>query len=133
VPEKYEREIDEILRKMSFKSQPRREQRSAPNWSAGWQNLTADISPGRLYLLGLALLLLGFFARASFPGLAAPLSLLGVLALGVGYAIAVTSRSARRPRSWRGRNLEPSGNELWSGLWRRWQRWWDERGWTDRR
>lgn len=129
--EKYEREIEEILRKMSVP--PPRRRRSSSGWSVPWHNLTADVSPSRLFLLGLALVLLGWFAGASFPILAAPLTLLAAATLVVGYIVAITNRSARSPRSWRGRVVEPSGNELWSGLWKRWERWWQDRGGNNRR
>lgn len=132
--DKYEREIEEILRKMSFETSKRKHSPRHPGNLAGtWNNLAADISPTRLYVIGLTLALLGFAMRPAFPALTGPLTLFAVVLLVGGFVISLTQHRARRPTGWRGRTIDWSGDDLWTSLRQRWDRWRRDRGWDDRR
>jgi hypothetical protein len=137
VSEKYEREIEEILRKMSFSAPSRRRQTSG--WmagiAAGWQRSAADLSPTRLFALGIILALVAWLCAEAALGLAGPLSLLAVVFLVWGFALSLSRRNARRSSGWRGRSFDesPSGAELWASLKRRWEKWRRHRGGHDPR
>jgi hypothetical protein len=137
VPEKYEREIEEILRKSSF-SAPRGPRRP-PWWKTGlaseWQRNLAGVSPTRLLAFGIVLAFLGYFLREFAPTLGATASLCALVLLIGGLALSMSRRNAQRPRSWRGRSVDglSASAELWESLKRRWQNWRRGRGWTDRR
>jgi hypothetical protein len=137
VPDKYEREIEEILRRSSF-SAPRGN-RNTSSWLAGlganWQWPLADLSPTRLLTYGLVLAVVGYFMRSFAPELGAPLSLLALVLLLAGLVMSITRRSAQRPKGWRGRLFEsPSQTaDIWESLLRRWQNWRRGRGWNDSR
>jgi hypothetical protein len=138
VSEKYEREIEEILRKTSFSSTPKGPGRS-PGWMAGlaaeWQHLLADLSPTRLLAYGLGLALAGYIFRWFLPELSAPLSLLAFVLLFAGLVLSMSRRSASPPSGWRGRafDVRSQSPELWESLKRHWQSWRRGRGWNDRR
>lgn len=135
MPDKYEREIEEILRKTSF-SAPKGSRHSA-GWMArltsDWQQLIADVSPTRLLALGLVLALVGYFLREYVPEIGAPISLLALVLLLGGLVLSMSRRSGRRPQGWRGRTFDgPTSNvDLWDVLKRRWQSWRRRRGWND--
>jgi hypothetical protein len=132
VPDKYEREIEEILRKASF-SAPRGAPRPA-GWLAGvppeWQRLLADVSPRRLLALGLVLALVGYVLREFLPEVGAAVSLLALALLLGGLALSVARRNGKPSSGWRGRSLEePRSNvDLWEVIVRRWQSWRRGRG-----
>ena len=131
MPEKYEREIEEILRKTSF-SAPKRNQRSS-GWMNGlamaWRQYTADVSPTRLLVLGMALALVGYFARAFVPELSFPLSLLALALLIGGLALSMSQRNYRQPRRWRGQVIDTSFSDVWSDLKKHWDDWRRRRRW----
>jgi hypothetical protein len=137
VPEKYEREIEEILRKSSF-SPPRGPSRP-PWWKTGlaseWQRNLASLSPTRLLTLGLVLAFLGYFLREFAPTLGALTSLVALVLLVGGLVLSMSRRNSQRPRTWRGRSMDgpPVAAEIWENLKRRWQNWRSGRGWSDRR
>jgi hypothetical protein len=126
VSDKYEREIEEILRKASFKGPKRR---PGANWTAGFasaaQHHLIGWSPTRLLALGMVLALVGYFVRDFVPGVGAPLSLLALLLLLAGLVLSMSQRNGRRAPGWRGRSWEssPSGPDLWAGLKQRWDLW----------
>jgi hypothetical protein len=132
VPEKYEREIDDILRKSSF-SPPRGPGRP-PGWKTGfaseWQRNLTSLSPTRLLAFGLVLALVGYVLREFAPSLGATVSLIALVLLLSGLALSMSRRSSQRSRNWRGRSLDgPSaGAELWQDLKKRWQNWRRGRG-----
>jgi hypothetical protein len=137
VPDKYEREIEEILRKSSFSAPggPRR----PPWWKTGlaseWQRNFASVSPTRLLTLGLILAFLGYFLREFMPTLGALVSLIALALLIGGLALSMGRRNSQSPRTWRGRSMDgpPAIVDVWESLSRRWQNWRRGRGWTDRR
>lgn len=125
MPEKYEREIEEILRKTSF-SAPKRKRHSS-GWThdlaTAWRIYTADLSPTRLLVLGMALALFGYVARAFVPELGFPLSLLSLVLLIGGLALSMSQRNARPPRRWRGQAIDTPLSDVWSDLKKRWDDW----------
>jgi hypothetical protein len=129
VPEKYEREIEEILRKASF-SAPRGYSRSS-GWmshlASAWRRYTADLSPTRLLVLGMIVAFAGYLVRAVIPQLGFLTSLLALVLLVTGLALSISRRNSYRPRSWRGQAFDLPRNDLWSEL----KRWWDN--WRHRR
>ncbi len=137
VSEKYEREIEEILRKSSF-SAPRGPRRP-PWWKTGlaseWQRNLSNLSPTRLLALGLVLAMVGYFLREFAPTLGATVTLIALVLLLGGLALSMSHRSSQRPRTWRGRSVEGlgPGADLWDSLKRRWQNWRRGRGWSDSR
>ena len=137
MPDKYEREIDEILRKASF-SAPKGGQH-APGWIAGlaseWQWLLADVSPTRLLAVGLVLALVGYFLREFLPELGAAVSLLALALLLGGLALSMSRRGGKRQTGWRGRSLEEprSSVDLWEVIVRGWRAWRQGRGPRDSR
>jgi hypothetical protein len=132
VPDKYEREIEEILRKASF-SAPRGGPRP-PGWLASltseWQQLLADVSPKRLLAFGLVLALVGYVLREFLPEVGAVVSLLALALLLSGLALSVARRNGKPTSGWRGRSLEePRSNvDLWAVIVRRWHAWRRGRG-----
>lgn len=135
MPEKYEREIEEILRKASFSSPKGR--RHSDGWmtrlASEWQQFWSGVSPTRLLALGLVLALVGYFLREFVPEIGAPISLLALGLLLAGLILSMSRRSGRRPQGWRGRSFdEPTSNvDLWAVLKRRWENWRRRRGWND--
>jgi hypothetical protein len=131
MPQKYEREIDEILRRMDTflpaESLPRRlRRRGRAALDALGQRFAGrvSISPTNLMLAGLVLAFLGYLLRTFVPSVSAPISLVA-LAFFVGALALSISRSRRNPRmGWRGRSIEYSSRGLvWEGWLRRWQQW----------
>jgi len=125
VPEKYEREIEEILRKTSF-SGPGKSQRSS-GWlnvlAASWQQRTADVSPTRLLVLGMALALVGYFLREFIPELGFPISLLALVLLVGGLALSMSRRNSHQSSRWRGQAIDAPINTIWADLKKRWDDW----------
>jgi hypothetical protein len=125
VPEKYEREIEEILRRMSYPTQSRR--RRSAGWlgdlSTIWRRYTSDVSPSQLLVLGIALAFFGYFVRAFIPALGFPLSLLALACLVGGLALSMRQRNSQRPSVWRGETIDLSNGDWWSNLKQRWDDW----------
>ena len=135
MPEKYEREIEEILRKTSFSAPGGK--RPSPGRMDGlasaWRQYTADMSPTRLLVLGMAFALIGYFLRIAVPELGFPMSLLAVACLIGGFVLSMSRRNSRQPR-WRGQVIDGPMNNVWAALKKRWDDWrrrrrWDGSGW----
>ena len=130
MPQKYEREIDEILRQMdTFLPEEPRHRRLGKRLRAllavhqPWGLVRP--SPGQLMAAGLALVLLSYLLRAVAPALAAPTGLVALVCFVGALALSVI-RSRRRPVvGWRGRMLDhpPSEGLLWRDWLRRWRAW----------
>lgn len=135
MPEKYEREIEEILRKMSYPA-PGKRRGSAGwtgNWSAIWQGYTKNVSPTQLLVLGIGLAFFGYIVRAFIPELGFPISLLALACLVGGLALSIRRRNGQRATGWRGRELDLSAGDWWASLKQRWNDWRRRRGWNDPR
>ncbi len=131
MPQKNEREIDEILRRMDtfLPEEPmrRRLRRSVGNWLAAVSpRLGLKLTAGRLMVAGLALVLLSYLLRAAAPALTTPAGLLA-LACFVGALVLSVARARRRPAmGWRGRSLDyyrPNEGLVWQDWLRRWRAW----------
>ncbi len=129
MPEKYEREIEEILRKTSFSSPGRKQPFPGPmdGLASAWRQYTADVSPTRLLVLGMAFALIGYVLRFVIPELGFPMSLLAVACLIGGFVLSMSRRSSRQQR-WRGQAIDTPMNDVWAALKRRWDDWRRRRG-----
>lgn len=132
MPDKYEREIEEILRKASFSGsgRPRRSSGWMSDLASVWQQWTANVSPTRLLVLGMALALLAYFLRAFVPELGYPMTLLALVLLVGGLVLSMSRRNSRQPRSWRGRAVDSPSSEFWRSLKRRWDDWRQRKRWN---
>ena len=129
MPQKYEQEIDEILRRMESRlpRQPLRRRlsrRFAALSDAVVPRVAVRPTPTGLLLAGLAAVLLASILGAFIPGVGTPLSVLAV-ALFVSALVLSVTRSRRYPRAgWRGRSMDYGRQPLvWDGLIRRWRDW----------
>ncbi len=134
MPQKYEQEIDEILRRMESRL-PRRslrwrlKRRFAALSDAIQPRLAVRPTPTVLLLAGLVAIFLGSILRAFIPGVGTPLALLA-LALFVGALVLSVARSRRYPRAgWRGRPIDYGRGQplIWDSLIRRWHAWRESR------
>ncbi len=131
---KYEREIEEILRQAgdlpSPKSQTkptRRVWRGGSHWARRVvEDLRRVCTPGNLVKAAIILLVGSFLLRPVIPALAMYASSAGLVLLVVGVAAFVlTDRPAPEPK-WRGRalNLSQRQPHWWQILYYRWQSLW---------
>ncbi|MHB1417566.1 MAG: hypothetical protein ACYC1C_20150, partial [Chloroflexota bacterium] len=112
MPDKWEREIEEVIRK-KYRDEggpryqpPRRQEPRRPrrNWLASLNSL----SPERLLVYGVVMALAAYFARMFFPGAAFFLVLASVVLIFGAVAISVLKHeSPYVERRWRGRTVEP--------------------------
>ncbi len=131
---RYEREIEELLNRLDFdpKEQDQRTRsgtgrrlgemaRALAGWfSANW------LSVGRLALVGIALIVMGFLARFALGPISQIMIVIGALMLVGAYLLHFSRRRgpASGQKRWRGRVMEidrrPSGIERWlNGLFQR--------------
>lgn len=112
--QKYEREIDEIVRRRMDDRSPGETSDSRPQVDIGdsvrgvLDGVGWRISPTRLLVLGVVLAFGGYFLRFGFPLLAALAGLLAVVVLLSALVLSILgSRSfGRSKRLWRGRELD---------------------------
>ncbi len=123
--ERYQQEIEEILGKIEElspdKVKPPR--RSFSNTLfAGLGRLLGgrnwSLSPGRIMLGSLVLLLVALLFRASMPGIVAPMAWMAVVLFILGYALFFISPRTPNEKRWRGEVVE-STPKWWDRL-RRW-------------
>ena len=131
MPQRYEREIEEILRRMGVASLDRTDHRRAIRrfWDwlvGGLSRIGALLQPSRLMIAGTALALLSYLLGRMALGMATWLAVLSVVAFVGAIALSVIRDSGRRRyrSGWRGRtlDLEREGS-LWEGWMRRWREW----------
>ncbi len=134
--QRYQREIEEILDQVNAEAPAEKggrpvrspaDQASPPRRSRGGRRgllslIPIGISPGRLLLTGIVLLLAAMVLRSAIPGIAGPLTWTGVGLFIAAYVIFFTRPRRSIERRWRGRSIEdgpPSGrrNPL-ERLWR---------------
>ena len=129
MPQKYEQEIDEILRRMESRlpRQPLRRRlsrRFAALSDAVVPRVAVRPTPTGLLLAGLAAVLLASILRAFIPGIGTPLSVLAVALFVGALVLSVARRHRREAPSWRGRPIDYGRQPLiWTELIRRWQAW----------
>jgi hypothetical protein len=134
MPQKYEQEIDEILRRMDSRKLRVPFRRRLGRRFAGLASIISPLpklrpTPTGLLLAGLMVALLGYLLRSFVPGVGTPLIVLA-LALFIGALALSVFRSRRRSApGWRGRRIEyrPTDPLIWSGLARRVKAWRDSR------
>lgn len=130
MPEQYKKEIEEILKQAGEAPRPPVERRPGPGFGRllrqyfrqsmggkGW-----SISPGRVMLTAVSLLLVALVLRMVAPGVVGPLALVGLLLFIVGYGMFFVNPRKGPEKKWRGQSMEePSENAL-STLWERLRR-----------
>ncbi|MBI4298725.1 MAG: hypothetical protein HY666_03095 [Chloroflexi bacterium] len=123
MPEKYLREIEEILKQAGGQGGKRRPKKPRANLfgflgaqlgkSLGGKKLS--FSPARLLLVSVVVLLSALVLRAMSPGLVAPLVWVGLILFIIAYALFFVSAGTPYEKRWRGRLIErPS--PLWQKL-----------------
>ena len=126
--ERYQREIEEILEQaneaLPRKGPERRPQRgmfaAIGSFFGGvpggkkWA-----ITPGRLMLLAVALILAALIARAMTPGIVAPLLWIGFFLFIVAYGLFFIRPWSKYEKRWRGRVVEDYDDSWWERIKRR--------------
>ena len=121
MPDRYKQEIEEILRQageVAPAERPAARRESLPKlvWRHFVESLggkTWSISPGRVMLAAVALLLSALIVRAAVPGLVGPLAWAGLILFIVGYGMFFVrgSKGPKVERRWRGQLLD--AEESW--------------------
>jgi len=112
MPEKYEREIEEILAKSSKDSKRSNANKSLLNMILRYLNQSVSvrnfkISPGRIMLIGICLLLLSLIIRTFAPTWTSFFAWTGLLILILGYFLFfLGSKNSAPEKRWRGRPIE---------------------------
>ena len=112
MPEKYEREIEEILAKSSKDSKRSNANKSLLNMLFKYLNQSVSvrnfkISPGRIMLVGICLLLLSLIIRTFAPTWTSFFAWTGLLILILGYFLFfLGSKNSSPEKRWRGRPIE---------------------------
>ena len=112
MPEKYEREIEEILAKSSKDSKRSNANKSLLNMIFRYLNQSVSvrnfkISPGRIMLVGICLLLLSLIIRTFAPTWTSFFAWTGLLILILGYFLFfLGSKNSSPEKRWRGRPIE---------------------------
>jgi len=131
--QRYQKEIEEILDHVNEKGSPGRRAgegggsgdrpmppgRSGGNGGTLLSRLSRSLTPGRMLLGGVVLLLAAFLLRSALPEVAGPLTWTGV-GLFVAAYVTFFLRPRGRERRWRGRSMEdqvPTRNP-WIRFWR---------------
>ena len=117
---RYQREIEEILKQAGDFKGPGRDKRPRIGllrltWlylvrSLGGKGLS--LSPGRIVLLAVSLLLSALIFKAIAPGLVGPLAFAGLLLFIVGYGLFFV-KPPKIEKRWRGQSLEDGGVSWW--------------------
>ena len=123
--ERYKKEIEEILQQAGELAPSKRSRGSSSSFlKLIWLNLaravggkTWSLSPGRVMLIGLALLLSALIMQAVVPGIVALLAWGGLVLLIVGYAMFFI-RPPKIEKRWRGQSID-YGDTWWDRLRRR--------------
>ncbi|MBI4200768.1 MAG: hypothetical protein HY531_00590 [Chloroflexi bacterium] len=121
---RYQREIEEILDKIGSlppgRERPARRRGFWPALSAAGRFLRGPwwhLSPGRIMLGTVVLLLVALLFKASMPGLVAPIAWIAVFLFVLGYALFFINPQPYE-RRWRGQPVETG-----PGLWQKLLRW----------
>jgi uncharacterized membrane protein YdbT with pleckstrin-like domain len=133
MPQKYEQEIDEILRRMesSLPRQPLRRRlsrRFAALSDAIGPRLAVRPTPTGLLAAGVVAVVLASILRAFIPGIGMPLAVLALVLFVSAIVVSVTRSRRSRRAGWRGRPMEYGRQPLvWDGLIRRFRAWRESR------
>ena len=127
--DQYKKEIEEILEKAGESPVTPVEQRPTPRPGLGrllrqyfrrsmgggrW-----PISPGRVMLTAVSLLLMAVFLRAIVPGAVGPLGIIGIVLFLVGYGMFFVRGPKGPEKKWRGQLIEEPSNNVLSAWWGR--------------
>ena len=135
MPDQYQKEIEDILKKAEAEAPlPTAKSRDSLRgmvWQYARQSLNTKawgVSPGKIMLAALAILLAAFLLRPFVPGMFGLLAWAGLIIFIVAYGM-VFLRPSKSPvdrKMWRGRYIddEPGegGGSWWSGLKRRFKK-----------
>ena len=130
MPEKYRREIEDLL--SQIEGQHETVELKKPSSSRGLFKAIIrffggkgwSITPGRIMMASVALLLIALLFSSSMPGLLAPLIGWGAVVIFIlGYALFFINPSGSYEKMWRGQPIdEPPPANLWEKLRRKLQR-----------
>lgn len=122
--QKYQREIEEILKQTGGPEPSGRGPRRGI-WRLIWLYLSQSLggkrwslSPGRIMLIGVSLLVSALVVRAMVPGLVGPLAWAGLLLFIIGYGMFFV-RPPKIEKRWRGQPVEDGGESWWHRFRRR--------------
>ena len=123
MPQKYQKEIEEILRQAGeLSTGPSPKRRPQGFLALAWTYVTESVggnawslSPGRVMLIGGSLLLSALIVQAVAPGLVGIFAWAGLILLILGYAMFFV-RPRRMEKRWRGQPIDYRGDTLWSRL-----------------
>lgn len=129
MPDQYQKEIEDILKKAEAEAplpsgQSRRSLRGMV-WQYARQSLNSTawgISPGKIMLAALAILLAAFLLRPIVPGMFGLLAWAGLIIFIVAYGMVFLrpSKSRGERKMWRGRYIDDEqGGNSWWGRFRR--------------
>ncbi len=135
MPDQYQKEIEDILKKAEAEaplpSGKSRDSLRGMVWQYARQSLNTKawgVSPGKIMLAALAILLAAFLLRPFVPGMFGLLAWAGLIIFIVAYGM-VFLRPSKSPvdrKMWRGRYIDgetgESGGSWWSGLKRRFKK-----------
>ncbi len=134
MPEKYEREIEELLRQMgdlepkeTWKVRARRLwDRAAAGVRVRARSLNGILTPGNMIKISLILLLASFVLRGFVPRFSVYAYLIGLVLLVVGIAAFVLAGRSAPRQTWRGRviDLPNRYQPWWETAWARWRSLW---------
>mgnify|MGYP001191181575 CR=1 FL=1 len=123
MPEKYQKEIEEILRQAGEMTPSRRGRKPGPGvWQAAKlyaaQSLGGkawSLSAGRILVVAICLLLLAAIFSRIVPGIGAPLALAALL-LGIGGYGMLLAKPRKLEKRWRGQTLDEGGTSWWDRI-----------------
>ncbi len=127
MPERYKREIEEILKQVGEIASPPKERKpQKPSvWQLIWLYVKRSLggkawsfSPGRVLLIAIALLLTALVVRPFSGGLVAPLAWAGLLLFIIGYAMFFV-KPPKIEKRWRGQAVGVGRESWWSRFRRR--------------
>ena len=124
--ERYQREIEEILEEAGDLVPAKPRLGARPGF---WRLIRAyiaqslrgnrwSLSPGRVMLIAVSLLLAALVLRGALPGIVGPLAWAGLLLFIVGYGLFFV-KPPKIEKRWRGQTVESGGESLWTRLRRR--------------
>lgn len=128
--EKYQREIEHLLGSIQ-ELPPKETKKNLRNFSRRllatpgqlWDGDRMALSPGKVILSSLILILIAILFKASMPGLVAPIAWIAVVLFIAGYAMFFINPSKTYEKRWRGRPIEhePGWRERFT-IWTKWPR-----------
>ena len=120
MPDKYQQEIEEILKQAGeLKGTAQRQKSRQSTWRLTWLYLLRSLGgkawslqPGRVMLIAVCLLLAALIFSRMIPGLGGPLALAGLLLFIVGYALFFV-KPRKIEKRWRGQPLDDGQGAWW--------------------